>query len=92
MFFKVVPIREYEKGIKWEDKQSDASGILPIIASISSGKITDRLFVQKDIRGFYSDYFFVFKPNEKRLWHKAIGYLDVQEFSDAILRAGRDGR
>ena len=35
------------------------------------------------------DYFYIFKPNEKRLWHKAIGYIDVNEFADAILKAGR---
>ena len=54
------------------------------------GKITKQLFVQKDVRGFEKDYFYIFKPNEKRLWHKAIGYLDVNEFADVILKAGRD--
>jgi hypothetical protein len=90
MFFKVVPINEYEKDIKWKDKQSDASGVLPFLIKISNGKITEQLFVQKDVRGFEKDYFYIFKPNEKRLWHKAIGYLDVNEFADAILNAGRD--
>jgi len=61
------------------------------LIKISSEKITDRLFVQKDIRGFEKDYFYVFKPNERRLWHKAIAYLDAEEFMDAILRAGRSG-
>ena len=92
MFFKVVPVGEYEKDIKWEVKQSDASGILPFLVKISNGKITEQLFVQKDVRGFEKDYFYIFKPNEKRLWHKAIGYLDVNEFADAILKAGRDSK
>lgn len=90
MLFKVVPINEYKDEIKWKDKQDDVFGILPFLVKISSGKITDRLFVQKDVRGFYEDYFFIFKPNEKRLWHKAIGYTDVHEFSDVILKAGRE--
>jgi len=89
MLFKVVPINDYEKETKWIDKQDDLSGILPFLIKITSGKITDRLFVQKDIRGFHKDYFFIFKPNEKRLWHKAVGYVDVQEFSDVILKAGK---
>lgn len=94
MFFKVIPAKEYKGDIIWENKQDDVSGILPFLIKISSSKITDRLFVQKDVRGFVNEegYFYIFKPNEKRLWHKAIGYLDVQEFSDAILKAGRNAK
>ncbi|MCL2329182.1 MAG: SAM-dependent methyltransferase [Bacteroidetes bacterium] len=90
MFFEVVPTdTPDENGIVWEnvtDKQ-----ILSLIIQLSSEKITDRLFIQKDIRGFEKDRFYIFKPNEKRLWHKAIAYLDAEEFMDAILRAGRRG-
>lgn len=92
MFFKVIPIDEYKDDFIWINKQEDTSGILQVLISIGSSEITDKLFVKKDIRGFEKDYFYIFKPNEKRLWHKAVGYLDVDEFSDAILRAGRDRR
>ena len=74
--------------IKLENKQNE-SAILKFIAKLGVEKITDQLFVQKDVRGFEKDYFYIFKPNEKRLWHKAIGYIDVNEFADAILKAGR---
>ena len=47
--------------------------------------------MKKDIRGFEKEYYYVVKPNEKRLWHKALGYLDVNEFADARLKAGRAG-
>jgi hypothetical protein len=94
MLFKVVFANEYESDIVWKNKQNDVSGILPFLIKISSGKITDRLFIQKDVRGFENEdgYFYIFKPNEKKLWHKAIGYIDVQEFSDAILKAGREAK
>lgn len=91
MFFKVIPVREYTEDIKWENKQSE-SAIIQIIAKLGIKKITEQLFVQKDVRGFEKDYFYIFKPNEKRLWHKAIGYLDVNEFADAILKTGRDSK
>ena len=91
MFFKVVAEDEFKDEIVWFSKQNDTD-ILPFLIQISAEKITDRLFVQKDIRGFEKDYFYIFKPNEKRLWHKAIGYLDVNEFADAILKAGRDSQ
>ncbi|NOQ26950.1 MAG: N-6 DNA methylase [Bacteroidales bacterium] len=91
MFFKVVPnTLENSNDIVWIDKSKD--GILPTILKLTSEKVTDKLFVQKDLRGFEKEYFYLFKPNEKRLWHKAIGYLDVEEFMDAILKAGRSGK
>ena len=89
MLFRRIPEDEYISDIVWVDKQSDDVDILSFLIKISSEKITDRLFVQKDLRGFEKDYFYIFKPNEERLWHKAIGYLDVNEFADAILKEGR---
>jgi len=91
MFFKVIPVSEYTDDIIWKNKQNE-SAIIKSIAKLGIEKITEQLFVQKDIRGFDNDCFYIFKPNEKRLWHKAIGYLDVNEFADAILKAGRTGK
>ena len=92
MFFKVIPESEYKKDIDWKNKQKDTKGLFSKIIQLGNRKITDNLFIQKDIRGFDKEYFYVFKPNEKRLWHKAVGYLDLYEFLDAILKAGRDGK
>jgi hypothetical protein len=92
MFFKTVPAAEYSKKIIWLDKQKKDNEILLLLAKIGSERITNNLFVQKDIRGFEKDFFYIIKPNEKKLWHKAIGYLDVNEFADAILKAGRAGK
>jgi hypothetical protein len=87
MFFKVVPRRKNQKSIIWLNKTNE--DLLSAAVKISSQKITDRLFVQKDFRGFENDFFYIFKPNEKRLWHEAIGYQDVDEFMDAILKTNR---
>jgi hypothetical protein len=91
MFFEVVPIdTQEENGIVWEDVTDKQ--IMSLLIKLSSEKITDKLFVLKDIRGFEKERFYIFKPNEKRLWHKAIAYLDAEEFMDAILRAGSKGK
>jgi hypothetical protein len=92
MFFKVISENEYTEPIVWINKQKDTNGIFQKITELGVTKITDQLFVQKDVRGFEKEYFYLFKPNEKRLWHKAVGYLDVEEFADAILKAGRDSK
>ena len=87
MFFKIVPRKTNQKNIVWINKTKEE--LLSIAIKLSSEKITDKLFVQKDFRGFEKEFFYIFKPNEKRLWHKAIGYQDVDEFMDAILKTNR---
>jgi hypothetical protein len=56
---------------------------------LSTEQALENLFIQKDIKGFESDGYYVIKPNEYKNWHKAIGYLDFYEFEKAILQAGR---
>ncbi len=92
MFFKTIPQTEYTENVCWENKQGQDISVLSFLSKLSSEKITDKLFIQKDIRGFEKDYFYIIKPNEKKLWHKAIAYWDVNEFADAILKAGRAGK
>lgn len=86
MFFRVIDEQDFTEEI--HVSQTD-NNLLALATKLSSQRITDRLFVQKDIRGFEKEFFYIFKPNEKRLWHKAIAHLDVNEFDDAMLRAGR---
>lgn len=86
MFFKIVDDNESLDDISFLPNDNVLSSVM---ALLSSEKVTEQLFVQKDIRGFERDYFYIFKPNEKRLWHKAIAYLDVNEFDNAMLRVGR---
>lgn len=86
MFFRVIDEKDFTEVILFS--QTD-DNLLALATKLSSQRITDRLFVQKDIRGFEKEFFYIFKPNEKRLWHKAIAHLDVNEFDDAMLRAER---
>ena len=86
MLFKVVPSSEYEQDIQIEPTEN--APLLSLIVAMTSEKISERLFMTKDVRGFETDCFYVFKPNERRLWHKAVAYVDAEEFSDTIFRAG----
>ena len=88
MFFKVVSDNaKNKKKIHWSKKDNDT--FLQEISNLGIEKISEKLFIQKDIRGFEKESFYIIKPNEKKLWHKAIAYLDVNEFVDAMLRAGK---
>lgn len=89
MYFKVIDEKDFVDKILYP--KTDSS-LLTMAIQLSSQRITDQLFVQKDIRGFDKEFFYIFKPNEKRLWHKAVAHLDVNEFDDAMLRAGRNSQ
>lgn len=86
MFFETTSETQGEQ-IIWEESKND--NLLSLAIQLSSHRVSDKLFIQKDIRGFEKERFYIIKPNEKRLWHKAIAYMDVEEFMDAILNAGR---
>ncbi len=89
IFFNVVPNNSSDKQvIEWREKTNKK--LLNKIVSLGTEKVTKDLFIQKDIRGFEKKGFYIIKPNEKRLWHKAMGYLDVDKFMDAILKAGKE--
>ena len=89
IFFKVVSNNSSDQQtIEWQEKKNEK--LLNKIVSLGTEKVTEDLFIQKDIRGFEKKGFYIIKPNEKKLWHKAIGYLDVDEFMDAILKAGKE--
>ncbi len=47
-------------------------------------QVMDRLFIQKDVRGFEKNAFYIIKPNEVKCWHEAVAYLDASEFSQVI--------
>lgn len=90
LFFKLVPLASKDVSINLVEEKN--TNLLEFLASLGVEKITDRLFIQKDIRGFEENGFYIIKPNERKLWHKAIGHLDVDEFMDAMLIAGKNSK
>lgn len=65
--------------------KSETSGLYHLLLTLSVENLSDQLYLRKDIRGFEKDGFYVIKPCDQRLWHKAVAFVDVQEFVDAIL-------
>ncbi|MCK5599629.1 N-6 DNA methylase [bacterium] len=88
VFFRVVSKKNPGKnGIVWNEIRNVE--LLKKIISLGVEEISTSLFIQKDIRGFERDGFYIIKPNEKKLWHLVNGYLDANDFMDSILREGR---
>ena len=83
IYFKVLDAKQ-DSIITWK-KEKNIQNFL----KLPNSETIANLFIQKDIKGFEADGFYVVKPNEYKNWHKAIGYLDFYEFDKAILKAGR---
>ena len=84
LFFKLVPL---DKQIKSNLIETDNDKILKGLSNLGNEKITDRLFIQKDIRGFEKDGFYIVGLTRK-------GYgcncsSDLNEFTD-MLTAGKN--
>ena len=48
----------------------------------------NNLYVQKDIKGFTENSFYVIKSNEYKNWHPAIARLDIIEFMNLLMKMG----
>lgn len=75
-------------------KNSDEKDVLERLANnLSIERITDtndpskNLYIQKDIKGFESNSFYIIKPNEYKCWHRAMAWYDVAEFKQKIQEA-----
>lgn len=59
--------------------------IINVLSGISFQQITESIFIQKDIKIINRDSFSIIKPNEYKCWHKAVAYLDVNEFKRLLI-------
>ncbi|MGV0938803.1 DNA methyltransferase [Empedobacter falsenii] len=76
--------------IIYPDKKNEGEVLKRLAYNLSISQITDaknsehNLFIQKDIKGFEKDSFYIIKPNEYKCWHRAMAWYDVAEFKETI--------
>lgn len=81
------------ENIVYSDKKDEKQVLNSLANSLSISQITNakdsehNLFVQKDIKGFEKNSFYIIKPNEYKCWHRAMAWYDVAEFKEAIQKA-----
>lgn len=79
-----------------KERKSEREVLNRLATNLSISQITDNedptknLFIQKDIKGFEENSFYIIKPNEYKCWHKAMAWYDVAEFKEAIQEAELD--
>jgi hypothetical protein len=52
--------------------------------TLSVSELSKDLFIQKDIKGFEENSFYIIKPNEYKCWHRALAWYDSSEIKEAI--------
>lgn len=75
------------------DKKNENEVLRRLANKLSVSQITNstdptqNLYIQKDIKGFEDNSFYIIKPNEYKCWHRAIAWYDLAEFKEAIEKA-----
>lgn len=92
----VMKQEQPEKPITYSQNK-DAASVLKTLANtlsiseiVSTSDPSKNLFIQKDIKGFEENSFYIIKPNEYKCWHRAMAWYDVAEFKEAIQKAEID--
>ncbi|WP_177730481.1 Eco57I restriction-modification methylase domain-containing protein [Flavobacterium inviolabile] len=77
----------YSKNKDIESVLKTLANTLSVSEIVSTHDTDKNLFIQKDIKGFEKDSFYIIKPNEYKCWHRAMAWYDVAEFKEAIQKA-----
>lgn len=67
--------------------KTDNEDLEILLGDLGVYNVCKDLYFQQDVRGFTKNSFYIIKPNERKLWHTAIGYLDAIEFEEEIIKA-----
>lgn len=76
-----------------KDKKDEEGVLMRLANNISISQITNtidsskNLYIQKDLKGFEDNSFYIIKPNEYKCWHKAMAWYDIAEFKETIEEA-----
>ena len=82
----VISQSEPNEIIEWKEKIENQEKILRHFIGMGFEEQASNLYIQKDIKGFNDSSFYIIKPNEYKVWHEAIAYLDLNEFIENIFK------
>ncbi len=76
-----------EKKIQLVKEKDEKKVLKKLTKTLSISRISKELFIQKDIKGFEENSFYIIKPNEYKCWHRALAWYDSSEIREAIQSA-----
>lgn len=92
--FKFLLSKKPANKFCFADHENDKEKVLRALSSsltiwniANSTENSENIFIQKDIKGFEKDSFYIIKPNEYKCWHRAIAWYDWAEVKEKIEQA-----
>lgn len=82
----VISQAEPDEYIEWKKESKSKEVILKNFIGLGFEKQAANLYIQKDIKGFNDSSFYIIKPNEFKVWHEAVAYLDLNEIIESIFQ------
>lgn len=76
-----------EKKIQFVKEKDEKIVLEKLTKTLSISRISKEIFIQKDIKGFEENSFYIIKPNEYKCWHRALAWYDSSEIKEAIQSA-----
>jgi len=74
--------------VVFNQTETTEKGIFKALSNnLTIAKVSEKIFVQKDIKGFEENSFYIIKPNEYKCWHRAMAWYDVAEIKKDIEEA-----
>lgn len=58
--------------------------------NLSLYQLTSDIFIQKMVKGYEEDFFYIIKPNEYKSWHRAIAHHDLAGFKAEMMMAEQE--
>lgn len=86
-----VSSTEREPVIEFRESTEAITELMASQMNIASEMVTDRIFIQKDVRGMTRDTFYLLKPNELKNWHKAVALIDIADFMKVMVGSVQPG-
>ena len=77
----------YPKRINEEAVLQKLADNLSVQKIVNTSDPEKNLFIQRDIKGFEKDSFYIIKPNELKSWHRARAWYDLAEIKEALQQA-----
>jgi hypothetical protein len=88
MKFKIVKKKPAKGEEIVKSQEADYKRVFQaLVQKTSLYKITNDLYINKIVKGFEEDFFYIIKPNELKSWHRAAAHMDLSEFIHAINKA-----
>lgn len=87
MNFKIVSKKpSLEERIIFKKDTEEETILKNIAEKASIYKVANDIYMQRDVKGFENDSFYLIKPNEYKCWHIAMARIDLSEYIDRFMR------